>query len=77
MGMLAGYFAFRGEASQEWRLFLTTGALGGSTTFSAFALDVATLWERGANIAALIYVIASVVLSIVGLFFGLWLLRPR
>jgi fluoride exporter len=77
MGMLAGYFAFRGEASQEWRLFLTTGALGGYTTFSAFALDAATLWERGATIAAVIYVIASVVLSIVGLFFGLWLLRPR
>jgi fluoride exporter len=77
MGMLAGYFAFRGEASQEWRLFLTTGALGGYTTFSAFALDAATLWERGATIAAVIYVIASAVLSIVGLFFGLWLLRPR
>lgn len=77
MGMLAGYFAFWGEASQEWRLFLTTGALGGYTTFSAFALDAAILWERGATIAAVIYVIASVILAIFGLFFGLWLFRPR
>ena len=29
MGLIAGYFAFRGDASQHWRLFLTTGILGG------------------------------------------------
>lgn len=77
MGMLAGYFAFWGEASQEWRLFLTTGALGGYTTFSAFALDAVLLWERGTTIAAVTYVITSVILAIFGLFFGLWLVRPR
>src|SRR5581483_12484146 len=39
MGIIAGYFAFKGDASQHWRLFLTTGILGGYTTFSAFSLD--------------------------------------
>ena len=36
MGLAAAYFAFKGDASQHWRLFLTTGILGGFTTFSAF-----------------------------------------
>ena len=39
MGLIAGYLAFKGEASQPWRLFLMTGILGGYTTFSAFSLD--------------------------------------
>ena len=43
MGLIAGYFAFKGDASQHLRLFLTTGILGGYTTFSAFSLDVALL----------------------------------
>jgi CrcB protein len=32
MGLIAGYLAFKGEASQPWRLFLMTGILGGYTT---------------------------------------------
>jgi CrcB protein len=47
MGLLAGYFAFKGDAAQGWRLFLMTGILGGYTTFSAFSLDAALLYERG------------------------------
>jgi CrcB protein len=75
MGLLAGYFAFKGDASQSWRLFLTTGILGGYTTFSAFSLDVAVLYERGEIASAAIYVLGSVVLSIAGLFAGLYLVR--
>ena len=41
MGLLAGYFAFRPGINQHMRLFLTTGVLGGFTTFSAFSLDAA------------------------------------
>ena len=47
MGLVAGYLAFKGEASQPWRLFLMTGVLGGYTTFSAYSLDAALLYERG------------------------------
>ena len=39
MGLIAGYLAFKGEASQPWRLFLMTGILGGYTTFSAFSIN--------------------------------------
>ena len=75
MGLLAAYFAFKGDASQHWRLFLATGVLGGFTTFSAFSLDVAVLYGRGAIWLALGYVMTSVVLSIAGLFAGLFLVR--
>ena len=75
MGLLVGYFAFRGGVSQHWRLFLTTGILGGYTTFSAFSLDAALLYERGALGLAALYVLGSVALSIAGLFAGLALAR--
>jgi len=75
MGLIAGYLAFKGEASQPLRLFLMTGILGGYTTFSAFSLDAATLYERGALELAAAYVLGSVVLSIAGLFAGLALIR--
>ena len=75
MGLIAGYLAFKGEASQPWRLFVMTGILGGYTTFSAFSLDTALLYERGALGLAAAYVLGSVILSIAGLFAGLWLIR--
>jgi CrcB protein len=75
MGLIAGYLAFKGGASQPWRLFLMTGVLGGYTTFSAFSLDTALLYERGQIGLALLYVLGSVVLSIGGLFAGLALVR--
>lgn len=75
MGLAAAWFAFRGDSTQSWRLFLATGILGGFTTFSAFSLDVAVLYERGDLGLALFYVLASVLLSVAGLFVGLYLMR--
>lgn len=75
MGLIAGYFALKGDASQHWRLFLTTGILGGYTTFSAFSLDAALLYERGEVGLSALYVIASVAVSIAGLFAGLAIVR--
>ena len=75
MGVAAAYFAFRGDISQHWRLFLTTGVLGGYTTFSTFSLDAALLYERDQYLACALYVIGSVVLAIGGLFTGLAVIR--
>ena len=75
MGLIAGYFAFKSGSSQHLRLFLMTGILGGYTTFSAFSLDAALLYERGAVGLALLYVLGSVVLAIAGLFAGMALIR--
>ena len=74
MGLIAGYFAFKG-ASQSWRLFLATGILGGFTTFSSFSLDIAVLYERADFAALTFYVLASVLVSAVALFCGLWAMR--
>ncbi len=74
MGLFIGLMVRRGE-SAELRLFVATGILGGFTTFSAFSLDFATLWERGATLPALGYALFSVVGAIVALFLGLWLVR--
>lgn len=75
MGLLAAYFALKGDATQHWRLFFTTGILGGFTTFSAFSLDAVLLYERGETGLAALYVLASVALSIAGLFAGLAIVR--
>ena len=75
MGLIAAWLAFRGDASQHWRLFFTTGLLGGFTTFSAFSLDVALLYERGALGLAALYVVLSFAMSILGLFAGLAIVR--
>lgn len=77
MGVLAALLLFRAGAA-EWqgaRLFLLTGVLGGYTTFSSYALDVATLWEQGSVSTAALYGLGSVVLAVAGLVAGLALVR--
>src|SRR5580704_11544836 len=75
MGLIAEYFALKAGLPQRWRLFLTTGILGGFTTFSAFSLEAALLYERGQIAGAAIYVVASVLLAIGALFAGLAIVR--
>ena len=75
MGLLAGLFVLKADVSSGWRLFLATGILGGYTTFSAFSLDTALLYERGELGLSALYVLASVMLSVGGLFAGFWLVR--
>ena len=49
MGLVTGWLAFKSGPfwTQNVRLLLATGVLGGYTTFSAFSLDAVALWERG------------------------------
>jgi CrcB protein len=75
MGLFAGWFAFRPGIDQHVRLFLTTGILGGFTTFSAFSLDSALLIERHCYWLAAGYALGSVISSLVALFLGLALFR--
>lgn len=71
MGLIAGWFMLHDGAGQHWRLFLTTGILGGFTTFSAFSLDAVLLYERGELGLAALYVLASVIGAIAALAIGL------
>jgi CrcB protein len=75
MGLLAGYFAYRAGVPQHLRLFLTTGILGGFTTFSTFSLDAAVLVERHSYGMAAVYVVGSAAAGVAALFIGLALFR--
>ncbi len=74
IGLLAGLFGAL-ETGHNMRLFLITGFLGGFTTFSAFSLDALTLWERGAELQAGSYILASVILSLLAAAVGLLVTR--
>jgi len=73
MGLFVVWSFQRGM--EHWNLFVMTGILGGFTTFSAFSLEAFTLFERGQMGAAAVYVVLSVVLSLLGLFAGVMLAR--
>lgn len=75
MGLLIALMAQRWNVSSELKAFLTTGILGGYTTFSAFSLDFALLFERKAYVLAGAYALGSVVISLVAIFIGLALGR--
>ncbi len=75
MGIIIEIFALRYQGSMEARTFLTTGILGGFTTFSAFSLDFVTLLERKQALGAALYLAGSVSISIAALFAGMALMR--
>jgi CrcB protein len=75
MGFLVAWLAGREPNPMALRAFLAVGLLGGFTTFSAFALDLVTLYRERAFAPAAIYLLASIILSVVGLLAGLALGR--
>ncbi len=75
MGILIELMALRLNVGNDVRSFLTTGILGGFTTFSAFSLDFAYLVERKSYGLAGAYVAGSVILSLAAVFTGLYLVR--
>jgi CrcB protein len=75
MGVLTELMALKFNVSPEVRAFLTTGIMGGYTTFSTFSLESALLIQRGAYVTASGYIVGSAILSIAALFCGLWLVR--
>ena len=75
MGLLIAIMALAWNTSQEMRVFLATGVLGGFTTFSAFSLDFVALYERKEYGLAFGYAGSSVVMSLIAVFAGLYLAR--
>lgn len=72
MGAVISWLAFQEPAASKWfRVFFTTGVLGGYTTFSTFSLDSFVLWERGELMLAAAYVLGSVVLSLLAVAAGM------
>ncbi len=75
VGVLVELGALVWSPSPELRAMLVVGVLGSFTTFSTFSLDVVELVQRDATLPAMGYIVASVVLCIAGLVFGMSLVR--
>ena len=71
MGLLAVLLVRYTHLEPTLRPFLMTGFLGALTTFSAFSLDAHRLWERDLALISILYISASVVLSILALLAGM------
>ena len=74
---LFGYFINQTflKKQQSLKLFLTTGLLGGFTTFSTFSLEAYTLFEQQHLLQAFSYILLSGVGSVSLCFLGLLLAR--
>ncbi len=60
----------KNSLSNDWKLFLATGILGGFTTFSAFSFETVELLKNGKLSYAVMYVCASVVVGLTATFIG-------
>lgn len=72
---LLWYFFEGSRLTQEWRLFLFTGLLGGFTTFSTFARETVDLIRVGEWKCAVAYVMISNTLGIIMVVAGMMMAR--
>lgn len=75
MGVVVEYWALKSGLPQQARLFLTTGVIGGFTTFSTFSLEVALLNSRGEALSAGLYLLASLILGVGAVYAGIAMVR--
>ena len=74
IGLVFG-LADRGNMSQEWRLFLATGILGGFTTFSAFSNETVGMLRDGQLWYASAYIVSSVLFGLIATFIGILIIK--
>jgi CrcB protein len=75
IGLLLPFLAARPELSQNWRLLLVVGVLGGYTTFSSFAWEAFQSVRDGFPMMGLLYVTLSVVLGYLAVWGGALITR--
>jgi fluoride exporter len=75
IGLVVEALALKTNAPPQLRLLLVTGLLGGFTTFSAFSLENALMFERGDYLTLGLYVTASVVGTLIAVCAGMYVLR--
>jgi fluoride exporter len=61
----------KSSMTQEWRLFLATGILGGFTTFSAFSGETAGMLRDGQLWHAGVYIFSSISIGLILTFTGI------
>lgn len=69
LGILAGYTQNRPNPSLS--LLFGVGFCGSFTTFSTFSLEILNLWRDGSGWLALIYLIASIGIGLLGAWVGM------
>ena len=74
IGLVFG-LADRGNLTQEWRLILATGVLGGFTTFSAFSNETVSMLRDGQFLYALAYITSSIVFGLTATFTGISIIK--
>ncbi|GAA4701630.1 fluoride efflux transporter CrcB [Brevibacillus fulvus] len=76
---LIGFFMVIGKEQGSWSpqlyLLLTTGMLGGFTTFSTLSLEATTYILQGQWLRGLLYLVSSVALGLAAAWLGIWLAR--
>ena len=65
----------RALVSEVWRSLAMVGFLGGFTTFSTFSLQSIGLIQEGRVVAAFVYIVGSVLISIIAAWFGIQIAR--
>lgn len=75
IGVLMEYFALVVPDNLFLKLFLTTGLLGGFTTFSAFGAETMMLLQNGAQMSAALYVFLSLMGGLTAVFIGNTIVR--
>ncbi len=75
LGLWIGALPMLGERAANLHLLVAVGVLGGFTTFSTFSNDLFGLVQSGLYVQAAMYALGSVLLSLAGLAFGLWVMK--
>ena len=73
MGALMGLVLGAMRLSDDWRLILGVGFLGGYTTFSAFSYEIVQMIGARQIGLAIGYVLCSVIGAVLAVWLGLWL----
>lgn len=63
------------KLTDESKLFIIVGVLGGYTTFSAFSLETLQMIEKGEMAGALIHTLGTVIACLVAAYIGSMLVR--
>lgn len=75
LGLVLGLMNKAGIVSPKLNAFLIVGFCGGFTTFSTFSYETFSLGMNGESLISLLYVVASLIIGLLAVWFGLVITR--